>query len=226
MLNNNWLTFANISHLSEKLSGDILTIAKKSIDLNGKFTIVLAGGTSVVDTYKILSKSKSDWSRWHVYMSDERSLPLQDKDRNDTVINEVWLNNGLIPKQNINFIHAEQGNKEAADNYESILKNVGDFDLVLLGLGEDGHTASLFPKHKYNEDRDVVIEENSPKYPKNRISISYSRLNKSKYVFKVIVGESKKMAVRLMIEGCNIPINKIHGKNERFFLTSCSIEGE
>jgi 6-phosphogluconolactonase len=82
-----------------------------------------------------------------------------------------------------------------------VLNSVGDFDLTLLSMGEDRHTASLFPGHLYNENKNVVTEYNSPKYPKERISMSYLRLNKSKDVFKILSGSSKQEALDLWLKG-------------------------
>ena len=219
MLKDNWLVFKNVDKLSEQLANDILEIAKLSIKSNDRFKIVLTGGNSVISLYKILRNSESDWSKWHIYLGDERCLPAKRKDRNDYIINQVWLNNNQIPKNNIHFIHSELGADDGAHHYEKVLNNVGDFDIVLLSMGEDGHAASLFPGHLYDENKNVVTEYNPPKYPKERISISYSRLNQSKNVFKIISGSSKQGAVELWLKGKEIlPINKIHGQSEKVFI--------
>ena len=223
MLKDNWSLFKDVDELSRELACDILVIAKESIELNNTFKIVLAGGMSIINTYKILGSSESDWSKWHIYIGDERCLPLKDKDRNDRLINEVWLNNGKIPKQNIHFVHAELGVDNGALHYQGILNSIGDFDVVLLSMGEDGHTASLFPNHLYDENKSVVVECNSPKYPKDRISMSYSRLNQSKNVFKVINGSSKQDAVKTWLKGKILPINKISGQFEKVFICEKSV---
>jgi 6-phosphogluconolactonase len=134
------------------------------------------------------------------------------------MINKVWLNNGDIPRQNINLIRAELGPNDGAINYEKVINNVAYFDIVLLSMGEDGHTASLFPGHSYDENKMVVFEHNSPKYPKERISMSYSRLNQSKNVFKVVNGISKKKALDKWINGHKLPINKINGDLDKVFV--------
>jgi 6-phosphogluconolactonase len=218
MLEDNWLIFKDNDSLSKDLAREILDIAKKSIKLNGCFTIVLAGGRSVINLYKILSQSVSDWSKWFVYIGDERCLPFQDKGRNDHIINSIWLNNGQIPKKNINFIKAELGCDNGAYDYEEVLKNIAIFDIVLLSIGEDGHTASLFPGHYYDNNKSVVVERNSPKYPKYRISMSYLRLNLSNNVFKIAVGASKQNAVGLWLQGNSLPINQIKGLSEKVYI--------
>ena len=218
MLKDNWVVFEDIDKLSEQLAYNILEIAETSIRLSNSFKIVLTGGNSVLKLYKILSNSKSNWSKWHIYLGDERCLPTNDKDRNDHVINQVWLNNSQILKKNIHFIYAEFGVVDGALHYEKILDNVGDFDVVLLSIGEDGHAASLFPHHLYDKNTSVVVERNSPKFPKDRISMSYSRLNQSKNIFKIISGSSKQKAVKMWIKGKALPINKIYGQSEKIFI--------
>jgi 6-phosphogluconolactonase len=215
---NNWLIFTDIDKLSEKLACDILDIAEKSIQLNNIFRIVLAGGESIASLYKVLNNSKSDWSKWQIYIGDERCMPLKDINRNDHMINNIWLDHSKIPKKNIHFTHAELGPDKASAHYEDVLKSIGYFDIVLLSIGEDGHTASLFPSHFYDENKSVVVECNSPKYPKERVSMSYSRLNQSKNIFKVINGKSKQGALDLWSKGVILPINQINGHSEKVYI--------
>ena len=219
VLKDNWSVFENIDKLSAQLADDILNTAKTSIKSTGSFKIVLAGGRSLIPTYKILSHSHADWRRWHIYIGDERCLPLKDKERNDHNINTVWLNNSPIPKKNIHFIHAELAAKHAVSHYETTLKEVENFDLTLLSMGEDGHTASLFPGHQYNASSDVIIVNNSPKKPKQRISLSYARLNRSNKIFKIISGSSKYNAVKQWLNNTQLPINQINGKSEKVYLS-------
>jgi len=172
ILNDNWLIFDDETSLSKALAQEILNIAKKSISEKDCFSIVLTGGQSVFNLYKILSKADSNWDKWHIYIGDERFLPAGHKDRNDQTINEIWLDNSPIPKNNIHFIKAELGLLEARLEYENTLKKIDKFDVVLLSMGEDGHIASLFPNHVYPEEQMVIVEQGSPKPPKERISMS------------------------------------------------------
>lgn len=217
ILNDNWLIFDDKMSLSKALAQEILNIAKKSIFEKDCFSIVLTGGQSVLSLYKILSKADSNWDKWHIYISDERFLPARHKDRNDQTINKIWLDNSTIYKKNIHFIKAELGLLEARAEYEDTLKRIDKFDIVLLSMGEDGHIASLFPGHIYPKEQLVVIEQNSPKPPKERISMSYKQLNKAHYVFKLIMGESKQKAVALFKKNANIPITKINGDCEKIY---------
>jgi 6-phosphogluconolactonase len=139
------------------------------------------------------------------------------------VINEIWLDNSAIPKKNIHFIKAELGLLEARVEYENTLKKNDKFDVVLLSMGEDGHIASLFPGHAYSEDLSVIIEKDSPKPPKERISMSYQQLSKAHYVFKLIIGESKQKAVTLLKQNANLPITRVNGDCENIYFCKSAI---
>ena len=129
MLESSCSVFKDINKLSDRLASDILDAAKTAIRLSNSFKIVLTGGNSILKTYEILSNSESDWSKWHIYLSDERCLPLEDKDRNDYMINSVWLEHSPILKHNINFIPAELG-VNGVSHYENILNGVDNFDPI------------------------------------------------------------------------------------------------
>ena len=223
ILNDNWLIFDDEMSLSEALAQEILNIAKKSISEKNCFSIVLTGGQSVLNLYKILSKSDSNWEKWYIYIGDERCVPMRHKDRNDQVINEIWLDNSTISKNNIHFIQAELGLIEAQKEYEKVLKKIDKFDVVLLSVGEDGHVASLFPNHSYPDNKMVVIESNSPKSPKQRLSMSYKQLNKSNYIFKLLIGKSKQQAVHLLQKNTNLPMTKVTGECEKLYICKNAI---
>ena len=223
-LNNNWHIFNNSASLSKKLAQEILKIAKKSIQKKDTFNIVLTGGQSALGLYRIFSKANSNWSKWHIYITDERLLPEGHQDRNDRLINEIWLKNSAISKKNIHFIPAEIGLLEAQKKYEEELRSVNKFDVVLLSVGEDGHISSLFPGHTYSNNQYVVIEENSPKPPAQRISMSYNRMKASENIFIIIMGKLKQEAVQSIIDKKNIPVNKIINGTERLFVHRNTME--
>jgi len=217
-MKDNWFFFNNKISLLDALAQDILDIAKKSIDEKGFFSIVLTGGRSILGLYQILSEADSNYDKWYIYISDERFLPIDHDDRNDRAINKIWLNNNQVPKKNIHFIQAELDLSKARKDYENKLDKVGTFDVVLLSVGEDGHIASLFPGHKYNNNQSVVIERNSPKPPKERVSMSYQKLNNTKNLFKVIIGNSKRSIVNRLLKNEKLPANTINGKKQKIFI--------
>ena len=217
-MKDNWFCYDNKIILFKELAQEILNLAKKSIFEKGFFSIVITGGQSVLGLYKILSKANSNFNKWHIYISDERFLPKNHRDRNDKVINKIWLNNNKIPKKNIHFIQAELGLEKARNDYAHKLDKINLFDLVLVSVGEDGHISSLFPRHKYAKNQSVIIERNSPKPPKERISISLEKLNHSKNLFKVIIGQSKSPIVKKLLKGDQLVANSVKSEVEKVFV--------
>ncbi len=123
---------------------------KKQPTPGGIFSVALAGGSTPLKMYTLLSDAHVNWSWVHIFWGDERCLPPEDKESNYHMANEALLKVILIPKNNIHRIRGELPAGQAAKNYENDLHqffggNLPRFNLVLLGLGKDGHTASLFP---------------------------------------------------------------------------------
>jgi len=173
----------------------ISKLAEKCIHDNGLFRIVLAGGSTPRAIYNELCTIDSDWRAWHIYFGDERCLVKSDPERNDSMAREVWLSQVNIPIEQVHTIPAELGSEAGARAYETLLENLSGFDLVLLGLGEDGHTASLFPGHTHNDQTHVISVHDAPKLPAERISLSARMLSKAKHVWFLVNGENKREAL-------------------------------
>ncbi len=162
--------------------------------------------------YRLLRGQNTGWAHWNVYFGDERCLPAHDVERNSKMAADEWLHHVPIPKDRIHPIPAELGATAAALAYAETLRNVGEFDLVLLGLGDDGHTASLFPSHDWGTAPDapaVLAVFNAPKPPPERVSLSASRLSRARAVLFQIAGDSKRDAVARWRAGENIPARAI-----------------
>jgi len=191
----------------------ILISALRAIQQRGQFLIVLAGGNTPREIYKELCKAQTDWSAWQIYFSDERCLPSNDSARNSRMAAEVWLDHIPIPLINLHPMPMEMGVIQAAKNYAESLHGIGDFDLVLLGLGEDGHTASLFPNHEWGAEAhapDTLVVCDAPKPPSERVSLSAARLSRARQVIFLVSGESKRNAVDAWRDGKAIPASAIN----------------
>ena len=187
-------------------------IASDAIARNGSFSIVLAGGETPRSVYERLAGLQADWSAWHVYFGDERCLPFGDSQRNSTMADSAWLKRVGIPRDQVHRIPAELGAQAGAEKYALALRDAGDFDLVLLGLGEDGHTASLFPGRPCagpSDDAEALAVDDAPKPPSERVTLSATRLSQARYVAFVVSGPSKREAVRRWRAGEAIPASKI-----------------
>jgi 6-phosphogluconolactonase len=125
---------------------------------------------------------------------------------------EEWLTHVTVPTGQVHSIPGELGAQEAADAYASILQTVGEFDLVLLGLGEDGHTASLFPGKDWGTTPaapDAMAVFDAPKPPPQRVTLSAARLSRARQVMFLVAGEAKHRAVAAWRAGGNIPARAI-----------------
>lgn len=208
-----WHNFNSQESINQAAVKSILATANDAIAMHGSFLIVLAGGSTPKSVYALLAKEQADWANWHVYHNDDRCLPIDDAERNSKMARDVWLNRVAIPAHQIHDIPAELGNIEGAKAYAEILKGVRTFDLVILGLGEDGHTASLFPDQMIDNTADVVPVFNAPKAPADRITISAKRLNNTNEVMFLVTGAGKQEAVDKWRKGHSIPATLIKPKN-------------
>ena len=190
----------------------ILASAAQSIQERGTFHLVLAGGNTPREIYRGLSTAQADWAAWHVYFGDERCLPPDDPERNSYMARKAWLDGVPIPPLQVHAIAGELGAVRASRQYSELLRPVGDFDLVLLGLGEDGHTASLFPDHEWGSvagSPDALAVFDAPKPPSERVSMSAARLSRARQVLFLVSGESKRLAASAWRAGSNIPARAI-----------------
>lgn len=182
--------------------------ARTAIGAGGVFRIVLAGGSTPEAVYRALRDLETPWSAWRVYFGDERCLPPEAEGRNSRMAARTWLAHVPIPPGNVHPIPAELGPERAASDYSRTLREVDEFDLVLLGLGEDGHTASLFPGRDWGEAPDspaALPVHDAPKPPPERVSLSARRLSRARQIVFVVTGAAKRDAVRAWRVGQRIP---------------------
>ena len=208
-----WHHFETQDAINQATLNRILAAANEAIASRGCFSIVLAGGSTPKSIYALLKNAKADWVNWHVYHNDDRCLPLDNSERNSLMARTTWLNHVSIPANQIHDIPAELGNIEGAKAYAKTLAGVPEFDLVLLGLGEDGHTASLFPNQPVDNSADAVPVFEAPKPPADRITLSQQRLSNTREVIFLVTGAGKQDAVNDWRTSVAIPATLISPKN-------------
>ena len=211
--NTRWHNFVSQDAINQAVVTRILAAANEAINQHGSFFIVLAGGGTPKSVYQLLSKAPAEWANWHVYHNDDRCLPVDHVERNSKMARDVWLDRVAIPQNQIHDIPTELGNIEGAKAYAKTLQSVGTFDLVILGLGEDGHTASLFPNQTVDNSADVVPVFDAPKPPADRVTMSLNRLNNTHEVLFLVTGAGKQEAVNNWRKGVNIPATLIAPEN-------------
>jgi len=203
-----WQIFPDAPALYAQALAVVVRLAQESIATRSAFHIVLAGGGTPQPLYRQLRAIETDWSRWHIYYGDERCLPPDDPARNSVMAQTAWLDHVPVPAAQVHTIDAEQGAVEAARRYAHELAGIDLFDLVLLGLGEDGHTASLFPGHELGASRDlppVLAVSDAPKPPPQRVTLSAWRLSRARAVMFLVTGAAKRPAMSAWRAGAEIP---------------------
>lgn len=203
-----WHEFPDDTSLLANALARVMAAARDALAQHGAFDIVLAGGNTPRKLYRALRNAETDWTRWHVWFGDERCAPPDDPERNSRMARDEWLAHVAIPAANVHAIPAEAGARDAAVLYARELRGVDAFDLVLLGLGEDGHTASLFPGHDwgaYADSPDVLAVSNAPKPPPERVSLSAQRLSRARHVLFLVEGAGKRDAIAAWKRGDAIP---------------------
>lgn len=199
-----WHVFDDFETLTDVVITRLSHRASEAIAERGTFSIVLAGGTTPREIYHELSELATDWRSWFVYFGDERCMPKDADDRNDTMAKRCWLDHVSIPQQQIFSIPAELGADVGAAAYANLLTKVPVFDLVLLGLGEDGHTASIFPELPSQPVAAYGVM-NAPKSPRERVTLSAQRLSAARDVWFLVSGNGKRDALQQLQNGASIP---------------------
>jgi len=177
---------------------------QEALAARGEFHIVLAGGGTPRTVYEALARERHEWPRWRVWYGDERCLPPDHPERNSAMARAALLDR--VPVAAVHPIPGELGARAAARAYAEELAGVPAFDLVLLGLGEDGHTASLFPGYVASqEEADAIAVFDAPKPPPERVSLSARRLSRARHVLFLLSGAGKRDALRLWCTGKSLP---------------------
>ena len=200
----------------------ICDAATAAITAHGDFHLVLAGGSSPRDAYRLLGGRAANWKHWHLWYGDERCLPADHPARNSVMARAAWLGRVPVPAAQIAEIEAELGPDAAAARYCRRLAGMGDFDLVLLGLGEDGHTASLFPGLDWGGSSgspDALPVRQAPKPPAERVSLSAARLSRARAVLFLVTGVGKRDAVAAWQAGRPIPAAAVGAREAVVVLT-------
>lgn len=205
----------------------IVTQARLSIHENGFFTLVLSGGKTPIPIYEKLALSDLPWSRVHLFWGDERPVPIDSPENNFRMVQDHLISKIQIPSENIHRIYGELKDlKEVTERYEGDIRQFFkrrnrpgfQFNLILLGLGEEGHTASLFPGTGFNLIPDVWITSFwIEKLKSFRITMLPRLINKASLVVVLVSGSSKSEIVKKVLEGQqsseDYPILKIQPEN-------------
>ena len=196
---------------------EFVRAGRAAISAHGRFTVALSGGSTPRGLYSLLLKDHADfsWSKTFLFFSDERHVPPDHPDSNYRMVNQAMLSKVPVPAGNVYRVLAENPDASgAATDYEEKLRGFfqlrpGEFprfDLILLGLGPDGHTASLFPGSEgLKEQSRLVIANWVEKFETHRITFTFPVLNDATDVMFLTAGADKADMVKQVLEGSNTP---------------------
>ncbi len=210
--------FDDTASLYAAAAAEYAARAQAAVEKNGRFTVALSGGSTPKPLYSMLAeKSRSlPWDKSYFFWSDERFVPPDHPDSNYRMARESMLSKAPIPGENIFRVQTEEKDPQrAAEMYEKTLQSffhlkpgqLPRFDLMLLGMGPDGHTASLFPGTSALKVRDRLVVANwVEKFQANRITFTFPVLNQSACDLYLVVEESKASALRQVLEQDGDPV--------------------
>jgi 6-phosphogluconolactonase len=205
-----WHLLPDADSVADEAARRVLRAARVAILARGVFRLVLAGGRTPEGCYHRLAAARADWADWEIYFGDERCLPAAHPDRNSRMAARAWLERVPIPPHRIHVIPAELGPHDGARRYAPEVAAALPFDLVLLGLGGDGHTASLFPGRSYPPEDLVHAVDDAPKPPPERVTLSSTALSCAQQVLFLVTGSDKRAALAAWRRGVALPAAAIH----------------
>lgn len=215
-----------LDELSTDLAEYISELSEASVKERGVFAIALSGGSLISLIRKLCEAPYSktvDWSKWYIFWVDERVVAKNHADSNYKLAKDGFLSKVPIVPSHVHSINDTVSAEKAAEDYEFVIRqlvrtrvisvsDVSDcpkFDLILLGMGPDGHIASLFPDHSILDEKDewVTFVTDSPKPPPERITFTLPVINSASNVAVVVTGSSKAEAAHLAIDdvGPDVP---------------------
>jgi 6-phosphogluconolactonase len=218
--------FRNSNESGRHAAQIFIDIARKVIRERGRFLVALSGGNTPVQLYQLLGDQFHDlldWSRVHFFWGDERCVPVDDMGNSYGQTKKVFLDKVLAPAENVHRIRSDIQPAEASKEYAGTLRAFREapydwprFDLVLLGLGEDGHTASLFPGSPVDVDSPTLaVTANYQGRPANRVTLTPKVFNAAWRIMFLVSGESKAEILARVLDDKNYqpelyPAQRIH----------------
>jgi 6-phosphogluconolactonase len=220
--------FPDVETLNEAAATLIVEIAAEALQAKDKFSIALAGGSTPEALYKLLAsdkfENKIDWMKTLVFFGDERCVAPDDAESNYRMANAAMLARVSIAPENVFRLRGEIEPEKAAAEYEEIIKKTlganAQLDLILLGMGDDGHTASLFPQTRaLRETKKLVAANFVEKLNVNRLTLTFPAINSAKNVLFLATGAKKASMIKkvLSAETLDLPASLIKPENGNCF---------
>ena len=203
-----WSVFTTFDEAAKAAAVFLAQQIGNSIQQRDICHVILSGGNTPPPCLTYLSGHKLPWHKVHWYPGDERCYPQGHAERNDVMLQTyLW---SKLSTTNVHTIPAELGAEAAALAFAKVIQDVDCFDIAFLGMGEDGHTASLFPGNPALQDqRRIVPVYDSPKPPSERVSFGLQTLKAARHKMVLASGAAKAGVIARIKEGEPLPINCI-----------------
>jgi len=203
-----WQNFDDATTLVHAVCDLIEARLHEALASRNEFHLVFPGGRSVVPVLEELARRSISWRGVHLYMTDERCVGAGDEQRNDRLVDDYLLSRIDAGGVTFHRIPAESGPEQGAALFEEELAQQPVFDLAILGIGEDGHTASLFSDTLGQEATQVLPVVDSPKPPPERVSLGYGRLASARERIVLVMGREKRGIVESVRAGDEFPVTR------------------
>ncbi|WP_339347942.1 6-phosphogluconolactonase [uncultured Sphingomonas sp.] len=215
-----WWDYDDAAELADAVAGDIQFVIESAIDARGSAVIALAGGKTPLPAYEKLAKAKLDWKRVTIIPGDERIVPLGDPLSNVTALGKIFIPKGtrvmpIVPKATDDY-------KAAGRSADALMQDLHwPLDLCLLGVGGDGHTASIFPGPDYDEALNgpkerralgVMPDPLPPEAPVARVTLSRQAIASARALMLAVTGDAKRTVIEDAIKegaGSPYPIGRV-----------------
>ncbi|MGI9107620.1 MAG: 6-phosphogluconolactonase [Pyrinomonadaceae bacterium] len=213
----NIIVFADAGEVAQRAAERFIDLAHTSIEARGRFSVALAGGSTPKRIYELLAgedlSGQIDWPKVHIFFGDERCVPPNHAESNYRMANEALLSRVSLPEQNIHRMRGEGDAVANARLYEDELRGFfteqdfgPQFDLVMLGMGDDGHTASLFPGTSALEVQTAWVTANwVEKFDTYRVTLTAAAINHAQHVMFIVTGAGKAERLEEVIYGPQDP---------------------
>ena len=197
--------YSSVEDLQQSVTDAFCELALQCIERKGSFQVSLSGGSTPKRVYEMLADRDLPWDKIHFYWGDERNVPADHQDSNYRMVNLALLSKIRIPSENVHPVPVNvEDPASAAAEYNSTLQATcdGKWDLVLLGMGDDAHTASLFPETKaLAEQQRLFVENFVPKFDAFRYTMTYSAIAAGAECWFIITGQAKQDALQQVLTG-------------------------
>ncbi len=216
--------------LVEAVAVQVQQLLSRAVAGRGAASLAFSGGSTPRHIYELLAtdrfRAKIDWNRVHCFLGDERCVPPFHPESNFRMISDALLNKITIPDKNVHRVKTELPPEEAAEAYEKEIRNLfqlktgefPEFDVLLLGMGEDGHTASLFPgTTAVNETEKLATAVQGPTVKIPRVSLTFPTINHAAEIIFIVSGKGKAAILQQVLNGTvmNYPaqmVNPLKGR--------------